>query len=235
LLGLEVGALRPNQSGKSAQLSGKSQAWSAGWFLLGRAFRIMRNPLFEEGEDAEAAYRNIRDAKSGRLYSARGLCEYLWIVFERHADPEFRKELKSNFNARFWEMYLTASFIFAGFEVTCPKPGPDVGIMYRGQRIWFEAVSPTAGNPDSLDYIPAPKMGEVSDVPNEKMVLRYLNSISEKIRTPIHKLDCKRPCLRKEFLRHRSEPAKHPIRTCRHRTAAHSPSSLHAGATICGN
>ena len=67
-----------------------------------------------------------------------------------------------------------------GYEVTCPKPGPDVGIKYRGQRIWFEAVSPGPGDPDKPDYIAAPKDGEVYNVPNEKMVLRYLNSISEK-------------------------------------------------------
>ncbi|MGQ0682742.1 hypothetical protein [Bradyrhizobium sp.] len=140
----------------------------------------MRRPLFMDGDAASAAYRNIRSAKTGRLFSARCLCEYLWILFEPYADPDFRTELKSNFNARFWEMYLTASFIFAGFEVTCPKPGPDVGITYKGQRIWFEAVSPTPGEPNSPDYVPEPRMGEVSDVPNEKMVLRYLNSISEK-------------------------------------------------------
>jgi hypothetical protein len=79
-----------------------------------------------------------------------------------------------------WSPRLIATLILSGYEVTCPKPGPDVGIVYRGRRIWFECVSPTAGNPGSLDYIPEPKMGEVSDVPNEKMVLRYLNSISEK-------------------------------------------------------
>jgi hypothetical protein len=100
--------------------------------------------------------------------------------FERHADPEFRKELRSNFNARYWEMYLTVSFILAGYEVTCPKPGPDVGIIYKGKRIWFEAVSPNPGKPGSPDYIAQPPMGEVFDVPNEKIVLRYLNSISEK-------------------------------------------------------
>ena len=140
----------------------------------------MRTPLFTNDNATDAGYRNIRDAKDGPLYAARYHCEYLWIFFERHADAEFRTELRSNFNTRYWEMYLTTSLILAGYEVTCPKPGPDVGIMHKGQRIWFEAVSPTAGNPDSPDYIARPALGEVSDVPNEKMVLRYLNSISEK-------------------------------------------------------
>jgi hypothetical protein len=140
----------------------------------------MPSPLFSQSDAADAGYRNIRAATSGRLYFARCRCEYLWIFFERHSDPEFRKELGSNFDARHWEMYLTTSFILAGYSVTCPKPGPDVGIVYRGKRIWFEAVSPTSGKPDSPDFIPEPKKGEVSDVPSERIILRYLNSISEK-------------------------------------------------------
>jgi hypothetical protein len=140
----------------------------------------MPSPLFSQDNAPDAGYRNIRAATNGRLYLARCHCEYLWIFFERHADAEFRKELGSSFSARYWEMYLTTSFILAGYSVTCPKPGPDVGIVLRGKRIWFEAVSPTPGRPGSPDFIQQPKSGEVSDVPNEKIVLRYLNSISEK-------------------------------------------------------
>jgi hypothetical protein len=141
-----------------------------------------------DGEGSDPAYRNIRDAKQGPLRLARSHCEYLWIFFQHHADPEFRTELKSNFDQRYWEMYLTTSLILAGYEVTCPKPGPDVGITYRGQRIWFEATSPTRGADGAPDQIPEMKVtasGEdpvVYDVPNEKIVLRYLNSISGKYR-----------------------------------------------------
>ena len=146
----------------------------------------MATPLFMDGEASDPAYRNIRDAKDGPLRLARSHCEYLWIFFQYHADPEFRTELKSNFDQRYWEMYLTTSLILAGYEVTCPKPGPDVGITYRGQRIWFEATSPTRGADGAPDQIPEMKVtapGEdpvVYDVPNEKIVLRYLNSISGK-------------------------------------------------------
>jgi len=77
-------------------------------------------------------------------------------------------------------MYLTVSLILAGCEVVCPKPGPDVGIIYKGQRIWFEATSLTCGAPDSPNYIAPPTLGQVFDVPQEKIILRYLNSISEK-------------------------------------------------------
>jgi hypothetical protein len=74
-------------------------------------------------------------------------------------------------------MYLTASLILSGFEVICPKPGPDVGIIYRGQRIWFEAVAPDCGDPGKPDSVPKDVWGQV---PEEKIILRYLNSISTK-------------------------------------------------------
>jgi hypothetical protein len=77
-------------------------------------------------------------------------------------------------------MYLTAFLIQEGYDVSCPKPGPDVGIEVDGRRIWFEATSPTRGADGFPDQVPEIRHGEVFWVPNEKLVLRYLNSISEK-------------------------------------------------------
>ena len=79
----------------------------------------MATPLFMDGDTSNPAYRNIRDAKDGRLRTARSHCEYRWIFFQHHVDPEFRNELRSNFNARYWEMYLTTSIILAGYA---PRP-----------------------------------------------------------------------------------------------------------------
>ena len=144
----------------------------------------MLTPLFTNGPDP--GYRNVRDAKDGILKAARWHCEYLWIFFQHYADREFRNEIRAKFDARYWEMYLTTSLILAGHEVTCPKPGPDVGIIYKGQRIWFEASSPTCGADGASDQIPEPKTSPIEetrvvhDVPNEKIILRYLNSISTK-------------------------------------------------------
>ena len=139
----------------------------------------MATRLFTNDEASDPGYRNIRDGKDARLKLAKWHCEYLWILFERHADKEFSKELRRTFDARYWEMYLTTSLMFAGYEVTCPNPGPDVGITYRGQRIWFEAVAPDCGDPGKADSVPTKVNGEV---PEEKIILRYLNSISTKHR-----------------------------------------------------
>ena len=73
-----------------------------------------------------------------------------------------------------------------GYEVHSPKPGPDAGIAVNGRRIWFEATSPTRGADGARDQVPDCKLAAideepiVQDVPNERMVLRYLNSISVK-------------------------------------------------------
>ena len=137
----------------------------------------MATPLFTNNDASDPGYRAVRDGSDARLKLAKWHCEYLWLFFERHADKEFRTELRRTFDARYWEMYLTVSLILAGYEVTCPKPGPDAGITYRGQRIWFEAVAPDCGDPSKPDSVPT---GLAGQVPEEKIILRYLNSISTK-------------------------------------------------------
>ena len=136
--------------------------------------------LFTAGDAADRAYSNIREASNEYLKRARTHCEQLWAVFEPYADPEFLVEIRSNFDARYWEMYLAAYLIEAGYKIRCPKPGPDVGIEVNNKKIWFEATSPTRGNPNAPDYVPELLQGQAQDVPEEKLILRYLNSISEK-------------------------------------------------------
>ena len=79
-------------------------------------------------------------------------------------------------------MYLTTALMAQGHAVRCPKPGPDVGIEVDGSRIWFEATSPTRGADGTADQVPEPPEDGTFWVPNDKLVLRYLNSISDKQR-----------------------------------------------------
>jgi hypothetical protein len=142
--------------------------------------------LFTDGPASDIGYRNVRAAADQRMRKARDNCELLWKMYEPHADPQFRMEIRNNFDARYREMYLTTFLMREGYEVCCPKPGPDVGIEFEGRRIWFEATAPTRGADDTADQVPEQKfvaLGDepvMQDVPNEKMVLRYLNSISVK-------------------------------------------------------
>ena len=96
---------------------------------------MARDPLFTDDAAADAAYRNVREAARDWSKQARQHCEILWERFEHLADSEFRKEIREHFDARYWEMYLTVSLMDQGYDVICPKPGPDVGIEFEGRRI----------------------------------------------------------------------------------------------------
>jgi hypothetical protein len=157
--------------------------------LMGSCLRgcmMAGTPLFTDDPASDVFYRNLRAATNEYTRKARADCEALWQIYEPFADPEFRTELRSNFDARYWEMYLTTFLIREGYEVSCPKPGPDVGIKFNGRRIWFEATCPTRGADDQADQVPAQQVVGIDsepvfqDVPNERLVLRYLNSISAK-------------------------------------------------------
>jgi hypothetical protein len=79
-----------------------------------KAISQMATPLFTDDDASDPAYVNIRAARNDTLKAGRFHCEYLWKFFESHADPEFRTELRSNFDARYWEMYLTLTLILGG-------------------------------------------------------------------------------------------------------------------------
>lgn len=146
-------------------------------------------PFFTPG-DSGISYHNIMTGEDPHAREGRALCEELWEAFEPCADPDFLSEIRVRFDERFWEMYLTVTLIRQGFEVICPKPGPDVGIVVDGVRVWFEAVSPSRGADSHPDQVPEMKFdGAVRETPNRQMVLRYLNSISEKGRQYLNWLD----------------------------------------------
>lgn len=46
-------------------------------------------------------------------------------------------------------MYLTVTLLsneaICGFTVSCPKPLPDILLTFSDQRVWVEAIAPTAG------------------------------------------------------------------------------------------
>src|ERR1700679_31611 len=98
-------------------------------------------PFFSDGDVVDIGYRNVRAAKVDQLRWAREQCEALWEIYEPYADAEFLIEVSSNFDARFWEMYLTTFLIKEGYKVICPKPGPDAGFDFNGRRIWIKQTS----------------------------------------------------------------------------------------------
>lgn len=131
-----------------------------------------------EGEDL--GYKNIRDGNHHMEVAARELCEELWPVFEPLADPHFINQLQIDFNSRFWEMDLTCMLIRAGFQISCPKPGPDICIEEADSKIWIEAIAPNLGT--GLNEVPGYRMDSTiaQDVPEEEILLRYCSALSSK-------------------------------------------------------
>ena len=138
-------------------------------------------PLFTAGNAQDLAYRNLRDSLDRRIAEIRRQCEALWQVYEPYADQHFLTEVRRDFDARYWEMYLAVTLLQLGYKIDCPKPGPDVGIFAEGQRIWFEAIAPKPGEPTSPDRVPGLVFGQMNWVPSEQMILRYLNAIQTKL------------------------------------------------------
>ena len=66
--------------------------------------------------------------------------------------------------------------------MSCPKPGPDIVLERDGRRVWVEAVVATNGIPGRPDSIVEPNPDASGRIPEEKLVLRYANAISEKYR-----------------------------------------------------
>jgi hypothetical protein len=141
-------------------------------------------PLFSPGEAQSQAYINLRDANAADAAAGREFVEQLWDRYFSFADEHFLTEIRRDFHARFWEMYLTCALIEAAatgsYRVSCPKPGPDNLIERDGRRIWVEAVTATPGNPSKPDSLVARIDGQMSIVPADKIVLRYSNAIAEK-------------------------------------------------------
>src|ERR1700686_683723 len=103
---------------------------------------MAKSSLFTNGPARDIAYRNICDTTDEYMKQCKVNCEELWEQFEPYADPEFCVEIRNNFDARYWEMYLATFLIREGYKISAPKPGPDVGIRYNGCRIWIEATCP---------------------------------------------------------------------------------------------
>jgi hypothetical protein len=145
----------------------------------------MPSLLFSLGPATDPAYLNLRAGETEWLVAARTRVEALWAEFYTFADPNFLTEIRRNFQARFWEMYLTCTMLqhaeSRGYRVSCPKHGPDILLELQTSRIWVEAVAATNGTPGLPDTLQPNPKGDTT-IPEEKIVLRYTNAIQEKYR-----------------------------------------------------
>jgi len=141
----------------------------------------MADPLFSPGEATDLTYINLQ---GGTCVAARDFAEHLWTTYHKFADPHFLTEIRHNFHARLWEMYLTCSLLESaatrGYRVSCPKPGPDILLEIESQRIWVEAIIATAGAAGQPDSVIEPNPDGSGKIPEEKLILRYSTAIRDK-------------------------------------------------------
>ncbi|HXV80311.1 MAG TPA: hypothetical protein VEG60_10570 [Candidatus Binatia bacterium] len=135
--------------------------------------------LFQPGEAPDPAYCNLRDADHCRKW--KSFCERLWVRFEPYADSNFLSQIRIHFHQRFWEMYLTVTFLERGYTLHKHKNGgPEFGIDVDGKRYWFDAIAPTAGT--GPDAVPELQVGRsaASPVPQKEIILRITSALDAK-------------------------------------------------------
>jgi len=78
-------------------------------------------------------------------------------------------------------MYLAVTFIDHGLiPAREGGVGQEFSCQHKEQKIWVEAVAPEPGDGD--DRVEEPEIGVVTDVPTEKILLRFTNAVSKKRR-----------------------------------------------------
>lgn len=138
-------------------------------------------PLFEKNVTAEdLVYTNIRDGSGPYEVAARLLAENLWVKYHSYADHHFLVEIRKEFNARFWEMYLACTLMDNGYKISHIDEGPDIRIDHDATIIWIEAVTPTSGDPIKPDSVPDMRMNVAQEIPDRQITLRYCSVIKDK-------------------------------------------------------
>jgi hypothetical protein len=124
-------------------------------------------------------YIALRDDPSH--VALKNLAQDLWHSFEAFADPEFRNQFALQIHPRFWEMYLGAWLVRAGFALLprTSSAGPDFHLRREGRDIWIEAAAPDEGQgPDAVPSILEDRPNAA--VPEDQIILRFTNAISLK-------------------------------------------------------
>ncbi len=157
--------------------------------------------LFGIGTASDPVFEKLRQ---GSAPNPRAFAERLWDIYQPNADSHFLSEIRREFSARFWEMYLYCALLERstdlGYVVSCQKPGPDVLLESNYGRVWIEAVTPTNGEPGRDHSLAEPlfpsivvggengkpicptssKFAEDGRIPEEMIVLRYTSAIRDK-------------------------------------------------------
>lgn len=141
-----------------------------------------RGLFSDSSEPSCPEYQDVLNPVNEQCRVAKAHCEDLWRDFSGYATKRFLKEFRLHFHQRWFEMYLTVTFIRAGLtvEYRSREHGPDVLLTSAERRVWIEAVCMTEGQSGKPDSVPPLEHGKVVDVPIKQYVMRIRNSLDEK-------------------------------------------------------
>ncbi len=143
----------------------------------------MKQKLFgncTEGRDKK--FYNLCISSHDKHKKIREFCEKLWLNFKPYADKSFLTEIRNDFTARFWEMYLCNAFLEKGIypKITNFSKGPDLLFVNDKTKIWVEAVS--SQNGENANKVEQVFYNRTQIVPEDKIMLRLLSVLSDKVK-----------------------------------------------------
>lgn len=143
--------------------------------------------LSYRGDDCHIIYKNIvadNGSKQTPCQLIRQHIENLWAQFKPYADTHFVEEFRHNPDQRYWEMHLGCHLLNNGLRLNTSQKGPDFNFELSGNRIWVEAITPTAGHSDNPNHIPElillSEGGGAQETPRDKIILRFRAALDEK-------------------------------------------------------
>lgn len=117
---------------------------------------------------------------SGCSIERREKFEKLWQVYEPYADKHFLKQVKLDFHARTWEMYLGNIFLQNKLAINSSNHGPDIKLRDSNSSIWIEAVVAKKGV--GSDSVPELNYGSIQGVPEDQMIMRLTQCLASKFK-----------------------------------------------------
>lgn len=120
-----------------------------------------------------------------RFIKEKEILELMWEKYEPFADNQFQIEIRNQFHARYWEMYLGYTLLLLGFNLKKKKYqiGPDLEIdSING--IVIEATTSSGGTGEDSIKMEKLNPGETEwcFVPDNQIILRYRSSIEDKFK-----------------------------------------------------
>ena len=146
----------------------------------------MDGSLFDvKVQDSDPTWQKLKTSDHLKVCKIRQMLECLWHTYQPYADSNFRQEFAKHPHQRSWEMLLCCRLLDSEKKIIAKKDrlsqGPDILVEEADQKIWIEAVTPTAGQPGKPDTVPGLQAdGEVHAVPDDSLLLRFVQAMEEK-------------------------------------------------------